>query len=257
MNLVWSPELYARHAGARLRPALELLARVPLAHAESVVDLGCGSGALFPWLRRRFPQARLVGVDVSASMLAQAATADPMAELVVADAATWRPPAPIDLIVANAALHWVPDHDRLIPDLLRHCRVLAVQVPDNFEAAAYRAIRELMDSEAWAGRLAGVAMGDNVLPPDRYLAILQRAGVVADVWQTTYQQLLDGGEPVLEWLRATTLLPVQAALGGPEIRATRAFEASLAARLRTAYPPGPDGRVRFPFRRLFFVAAAT
>jgi trans-aconitate methyltransferase len=32
-------------------------------------------------------------------------------------------------------------------------------------------------------------MGDNVLPPDRYLAILQSAGVVADLWQTTYQHV--------------------------------------------------------------------
>src|SRR5262245_34793328 len=106
----WSPDLYARHASARLRPALDLLAQVPLGPADSVVDLGCGAGALFPVLRRRFPNARLTGVDLSAAMLAKAALADPAAELEAADAATWRPETPEDLIIANAVLHWVPDH---------------------------------------------------------------------------------------------------------------------------------------------------
>ena len=254
-GLAWAPELYQRHTGARLRPALELLARVPLDGAASVVDLGCGAGALLPFLRRRFPGARLTGVDLSASMLAQAAAVGTDAMLLQADAASWRPEAPVDLIIANAVLHWLDDHPRLIHDLLSHCRVLAVQVPDNFTAPAYRAIRALMAEAAWAERLGAVRMGDHVLPPEAYLAILKAAGRAADVWQTIYQQQMAGPGAVLDWLRATTLLPVQAALGGAEAEATAAFEAALLERLRAAYPPDAGGGVLFPFRRLFFMAS--
>jgi trans-aconitate 2-methyltransferase len=255
MTLSWSPERYARHAGARLRPALDLLAHVPLEHADSVVDLGCGAGALFPALRRRFPQARLTGVDVSAAMLAGAAEADPDVELVDGDAASWRPDRPADLIVANAALHWVPDHRRLIPDLLRHCRVLAVQVPDNFASPAYRLIREVMTLPPWAERLAGIGMGDHVLPAAAYVALLREAGAAVDLWQTIYHQQLTGADAVLDWVSGTTLLPVQAALGGAGAAANLAFEAALAERLRGAYPADAGGTVLFPFQRLFFVAS--
>ncbi len=250
-SLPWAPETYHRHAGHRLRPALDLLSRVPLDRAASIVDLGCGSGALFPALRARFPGARVVGVDSSPAMLARARAGDPGgATLVEADAAAWRPGEPVDLIVANAVLHWLPGHERLVPDLLRHCRVLAVQVPDNFRAPSHRLVAELLAERT----VTGVALGNHVLPPGRYHALLRAAGAAAaDVWQTTYQQELAGPDPVLGWLRGTTLLPVAAALGPA---AMPAFEAELAARLRAAYPPDADGVTLFPFKRLFLVAAS-
>lgn len=253
----WSPEVYARHAGPRLRPAIDLLARVPLEDARSVVDLGCGSGALLPALRARFPSARLIGVDLSRPMLDRARTVDDAAELVEADAARWRPQAPVDLILANASLQWLGDHERLLPDLLRHCRVLAVQVPDNFDAPSHRLLRETMASGPWAERLAGMAMGDRILRPERYLAVLRAHGTAVDLWRTTYFQQLAGKDAVLDWLRGTALLPVQAALGGARAEATAAFERALGERLRAAYPVDWQGAVLFPFSRLFLIAQST
>ena len=46
----WDPEAYARFRDLRLRPALDLLARVPQLPAGDVVDLGCGAGAAGPAL---------------------------------------------------------------------------------------------------------------------------------------------------------------------------------------------------------------
>jgi trans-aconitate 2-methyltransferase len=66
--------------------------------------------------------------------------------------------------------------------------------------------------------------------------------------------VLEGADPVLEWVRGTTLLPVLAALGGAAGDEARAFTAEYAEALRSAYPPEPDGRTLFPFRRLFLVA---
>ena len=251
---VWDPTRYARHGDARLQPALDLLARVPLTKAARVVDLGCGAGALFPALQARFPGAELIGVDRSASMLARVRTLDHSVRLIEADAATWRAESHVDLIVANAVLHWLADHARLLPDLLRQCRVLAVQVPDNFAAPSHRLVRETMLAGAWAAELRHVTLGDQVLPAKAYAALLRRAGATWDMWRTTYFQQLDGADAVLEWLRGTTLLPVHAALGGADQPLSRAFDAALGARLRAAYPVDTSGRVVFPFRRLFFVA---
>jgi len=230
--------------------------RVPLDSADTIVDLGRGAGALSPALRGRFPQARLVGVDASPAMLASAAAAAGDVELIEADAATWRPAERVDLIIANAALQWVPAHEYLIPALLRCCAVLAVQVPDNFSAPAYRLVRETMALEPWATTLAGVRMGDQILDPEAYVELLRPVSAVVDIWQTTYYQLLGGPNAVLDWLRGTTLLPVRAALGTGS-PASAAFEQMLARRLREAYPSDDAGGTVFPFRRLFFVATSS
>lgn len=253
-SLAWSPEQYARHAGPRLRPAHDLLARVELADAACVVDLGCGTGVVFPTLRTRFPAARLIGVDRSADMLAKAAEVGAAAELIEADAALWRPEDRVDLIYSNAALQWVADHAQLVKDLLDHCRTLAVQTPNNFASPSQQLILELARESPWRDRLAGLQFGENVLRPVDYHDIVTAAGAAIDLWETTYYQQLSGTDPVLDWLRGTTLLRVHAVLGGAGSEATHAFERALAERLRAAYPPGADGLTLFPFRRLFFVA---
>lgn len=76
----WDPTQYLKFAGERLRPAIDLLDRVPLvAEPQSdlgaeitVVDLGCGAGTLTPLIQLRWPQAKHIGVDASATMLAKA-----------------------------------------------------------------------------------------------------------------------------------------------------------------------------------------
>lgn len=250
----WSPDVYARHAGPRLRPAIDLLARVPLQDARSVVDLGCGGGALFPALRNRFPQARLTGIDSSAAMLARARQVDGEAELVEADAGVWRPAAPVDLIIANASLQWIPNHETLISALLACCRCLAVQVPDNFSAPSHTLVRRTMRQPEWHDRLVGIEHGRFALPAEAYARLLDQTNAECDLWRTTYYHRLTGRNAVLDWLRGTTLLPIVAALGGAESPDARAFEAALRQELATAYPADHSGRVRFPFTRLFFVA---
>ena len=64
---VWDPAQYLRFANQRLRPALDLLAQVPLEAPARVVDLGCGAGNVTAILRERFPSAEVVGVDGSSS----------------------------------------------------------------------------------------------------------------------------------------------------------------------------------------------
>jgi trans-aconitate 2-methyltransferase len=71
-TMTWEPGQYLSFKNQRLRPALELLARIPLAAPERIVDLGCGAGNVTRYLRQRWPQAALVGVDSSAEMLATA-----------------------------------------------------------------------------------------------------------------------------------------------------------------------------------------
>ena len=252
----WDPAVYLRFGGERARPFADLLARVPVAEPRTVVDLGCGEGALTASLARRWPEASVTGVDSSHEMLAAAAAhAEPgRVEFVEGDVRTWTAHRPVDVLVSNAVLHWVPEHPRLLAAwaaVLAPGGALAVQVPGNFRAPTHALLAALCRAPRWGGRLDAVAPADDaVLEPAGYLGILAGAGLEPDVWETTYLHVLRGEDPVLGWVRSTTLRPVLGLLDAAE---AAELTADYAAALREAYPPRPDGTTVLPFRRIFAV----
>jgi trans-aconitate 2-methyltransferase len=250
----WDPTQYLAFAGHRLRPALELLGRVPVQSPQRVVDLGCGAGNVTAYLRRRWPQAALVGVDSSAEMLATAAEAQPGIAWVRADVATWVPDAPPDVIYANASLHWVEDHATLfsrLVGLLGAGGALAVQMPRNFDQPSHTLMHDAAAAGPWAARLAGLQRAVPVREPAFYYDRLAPHCKVVDLWETRYVQVLSGENPVAEFTKGSWLKPLLDALAEPE---RSAFEADYRRRVRAAYPPRPDGTTLFPFTRLFIVA---
>lgn len=248
----WDPEQYGRFADERSRPFFDLTARIGATSPRHVVDVGCGTCGLTGLLATRWPDARVDGFDSSPEMIA-AAAAVPNVSFSIGDAADWRPAGDVDVIVSNAALHWVPGHRQLMAgwaEALPPDGWLAVQVPGNQESPSHTLMRRLAESERWAPALRDLAQrADAVGSPASYAAVLLDAGLTADVWETTYLHVLTGDDPVLEWLRGTGLRPLLAALSPEQ---GQEFSAQLAAELRWAYPPGPHGTV-FPFRRVFAV----
>src|SRR5262245_48670549 len=115
--MVWDPAQYLSFGDHRLRPAIDLLQRVPLERPARVVDLGCGAGNVTAVLRRRWPEARITGVDSSPAMLDRARGSDPAVDWQLGDLRDWRPEQPVDVIYSNAALHWLGDHAAVFPRL--------------------------------------------------------------------------------------------------------------------------------------------
>jgi trans-aconitate 2-methyltransferase len=252
--LSWNPERYLAFGDQRTRPVVDLLARVPLAAAERIADLGCGPGNSTRLLVERWPEAGVTGVDSSGEMLAKARASGVRACWVEADIAVWAPDGPLDLIYSNAALQWLDDHRTLLPRLLCELRpegVLAVQMPRNFEAPSHALLRETARDGPWADRLTGLLDSAPVAAPEWYYDLLAPHADPVDIWEVQYLHVLDGDDPVLSWTRSTALRPIMQALDQEHFAA---FEAAYAARLREAYPKGADGRTLFPFRRLFIVA---
>jgi trans-aconitate 2-methyltransferase len=251
----WDPTVYTRYAGERTRPFVELLARVDARTPATVLDLGCGEGTATASLAARWPAAQVTGVDSSPEMLAAAAHHAVPGRLTftAGDVRDWQPDAPVDVVVSNAVLHWVPGHPQLLArwaGWLTAGGWLAVQVPGNFRAPTHALLAELCRSPRWAEQVADLAPpADAVLEPAGYHDVLTSAGLAADVWETTYLHVLSGPDPVLGWVRSTVLRPVLAKLGDD----AAAFTAEYAAALRSAYPARPDGTTVLPFRRIFAV----
>lgn len=249
----WDPARYGAFADERGRPFLDLLARVGAEDPRSVVDLGCGTGHLTALLAQRWPTARVTGVDSSPEMMATAPEATGL-ELVVGDLREWAGPGgdPVDVLVSNAALQWVPGHLDLLPGLVRRVAPggwLAFQVPGNFEEPSHTLRRELAAESPYAEHTRGAATPD-AHDAATYLRVLRGLGCLVDAWETTYLHVLEGPDPVFTWVSGTGARPTLEAL--PDDLRPR-FEEEFRRRLRQAYPE-EDGAVVLPFRRVFVVA---
>lgn len=251
---MWNPEQYLKFAAPRFRPAQDLLARVAVAAPATVYDLGCGAGNVTRMLAQRWPKARIVGVDDSEAMLAQAAREASGIVWQCRSIAEWTPEQPADVIYSNAALHWLSAHEALFPRLMRQLApggVLAAQMPRNFGEPSHTLIWETLRAGPWRDRLAHLVRPSPVAPPEYYYDLVAPLASEIDVWETQYLQVLEGRDPVKEWTKGTWLKQFLDALDAAD---RPAFEEDYARRLREAYPVRPDGRTLFPFRRLFLVA---
>ena len=255
MTVEWNPDIYLAFADHRFRPALDLLGRVSLESPATVVDLGCGTGTASMVMRRRWPDARIIGVDGSSEMMARARADAADIQWVEADINHWRPDAPVDLVYSNAALHWLDGHEQLFPKLIAWLAPggqLAVQMPRNYDAPGLKLVNQTALDGPWAGRLAGVVRRVPTHEPKFYYDVIAPRVERLDIWETDYVQVLNGDNPVADWTRGSWMAPLLAALDEPE---RSALDAEYRRRVAAAYPKEADGKTLFPFRRLFFVAA--
>jgi trans-aconitate 2-methyltransferase len=261
--MAWNPTQYLKFADDRRRPAIDLIARISLDAPRTIVDLGCGAGNVTRLIAERWPGARVIGIDSSPSMLATARAAsagDPRFEWIEGDIASWSAHAgdSADLVFSNAALHWIDDHATLVPRLLQAVAprgVLAVQMPDNFDAPCHVTLFETARSPRFRDRLADRVRATPVASAAAYHEWLSPAASRLDIWTTEYLHILkqaaDGEHPVVAWMSSTAMTPFTAALDGDELRA---FVADYRARVAPQYPLREDASVLFAFRRRFIVA---
>jgi len=253
--LVWNPALYRRYEDERTRPARELLACVPLESVRLAYDLGCGPGNSTELLTARFPGARVIGIDSSESMLAAARERLPQVQFELADIARWQPKTPPDLIYANAALQWVPDHELLLPRLLNALApggVLALQMPDNRDEPTHRLMRELACETPYAQAIGDVSkLRTELLTLPGYYDLLAPHAARIDIWRTIYQHPMNAPRAIVDWVRSTGLRPFVDPLP-PDLQVR--YLAEYERRIGQAYPVRADGRLLLAFPRLFIVA---
>nr|BFE83710.1 hypothetical protein GCM10020093_063110 [Planobispora longispora] len=122
----------------------------------------------------------------------------------------WRPDRPVDVIVSNAVLQWVPEHRDLLSrwvEALAPGGWLAFQVPGNFDAPSHVILRDLCRTK-WLEWLGDLVRNEPVGSPAEYLERLAALGCAVDAWETTYLHVLPGENAVLHWVSGTALRPV-------------------------------------------------
>lgn len=269
MRDTWDPTRYERFADERGAPFYDLLALVRPIPGGRAVDLGCGTGALTVELHRRVLAGETLGLDSSPAMLERAR---PLAgnglRFEQGDIATFAhsgqggavaglpgrsgPSAAggaWDLVLSNAALHWLPDHPALLAGLRRVLGAggqLAVQVPANHDHPSHVLAAELAGEDPFRRVLGGYRRLSPVEPPERYAELLDRLGFAEQhVRLQVYGHHLAGREEVVEWVRGTLLTDYQRRMPA------ELFERFLASYCERLLPLLDERRPYFyPFKRL-------
>lgn len=276
----WSARQYTTFEAERTRPIRDLLSAIPPPHLDSdiqrfgegvhtiiqthghephhermvAIDLGCGPGNSTQVLASKYPHAHVIGMDSSVDMIHAAQTRMPHIQFELADIQTWHETQKYDVILANASLQWLPDHDRLFPRLVHQLKsggTLAVQMPDNLNEPAHLLMQQVAQDANWAGKLSGCARL-TLHNATWYYQLLQPFCTHVDIWRTTYTHVLHGSVvAIVEWFKGTSLRPYLERLTLDE---QTEFLSRYEQLLSHAYPELDHGVVLLPFPRLFIVA---
>ncbi len=251
----WDPEQYLRFQGERTQPSIDLAARIPLDDPRSIIDVGCGPGSSTRVLRKRWPHADIIGIDKSEKMIQRARRDYPGQKWVVGDASTFETPSSFDIVFSNAAIHWIPQHEILLRQLFRMLKgngVLAVQVPANQESPLFRAILRVSENGKWSAYTRGREAAITYHNPAYYYSQLSSYAKDISLWETIYYHIMNSHQDLIEWYQSTAMKPFLDSLPTDESR--EEFKGEILAECKASYPLQNDGKLLYPFKRLFFTA---
>ena len=256
----WDAQAYLKFARLRELPAQELLDHIGELQPTCIYDLGCGTGIATQLLARRWPEAELTGVDSSAQMLREARCLPIKAKWQACDVRKWHADQPADVLFAAAVLHFISDHERLLPRLLENLKpsgCLAAHMPNWRDAPWYQLMLDTLEhggvgnAPLGTPQLRTLMAERSVLSLEAYYRLLAPLTTGLEIWETEHLQVVEGQSPIFDWVKVSALRPVLQALKGAD---RQRFLEQYLARVHQHYPPEPDGHTLFPFKRIFIVA---
>lgn len=254
----WSPEQYLKFGSERTQPSIDLVTKIRVDRAESVIDIGCGPGNSTQVLRLRWPHAGITGLDSSREMIEAARESFPREKWIIGDASKLDRGESYDIVFSNAVLQWIPDHGALVPrlfSLVRRGGAMAVQVPANGRSPLHRALLSVARRPEWRGFTAGCEQLIHYHGPAYYYGLLRPLASRVELWETSYYHVLSGHGALIEWYKGSGMRPFLERL--PDQSARAAFENEVLDACRPFYPVRKRGEILYPFRRLFFIAYAS
>lgn len=249
----WNADQYDKFKNERSRPFFDLMDLVPPRPGMTAVDLGCGTGALTAIFHERFRCSETVGVDNSTNMLASAPSVPGLA-FELADAADFTPESPMDVVISNSLIHWIPDHRQLLRrfiGMLKPGGRMAIQFPNN-GSHFYQQVAYELEREVPFGDFEPNPIDTNLLTLEEYAQILDGLGLRDVVVRVNvYLHHLERGDGILDWAKGT-FLTHYARVQPPDVNE----EFMDRYRRRLFERIDPDAPYLFTFRRVFLAGTA-
>jgi trans-aconitate 2-methyltransferase len=249
----WNPEQYLQFKTERTQPSIDLVSRINL-EPKSIIDIGCGPGNSTQVLVNRWPDAELGGLDKSAAMIEKARENYPRQQWIIGDGANIDANRKYDLVFSNATLQWIPGHEQLIPGLwniINENGAFAVQIPMFKNMPIHTAIETVANDEPWEFLTRGCQKLFTYHEPSFYYELLYQMTERVEIWETAYFHILNSQEAVIDFVKSTGMKPFLDSLSTDEMRL--GFEQEVLQECKKYYQIQSDGKVLFPFQRLFFI----
>lgn len=251
----WNPDLYLKYDKERLQPSIDLVARIDYNKPDKIIDIGCGPGNSTQILVNRWPDSNIVGADNSPAMIKKATEDFPNQKWILVDAGKDNINDKFDLVFSNATIQWIPNHDKLLKrfaGLLNDSGILAVQLPLFFDMPLSKSISEVAGQSKWKAATRGVDSLFTINTSAYYYDHLAKYFSEINIWTTDYYHVMESQSSILEMIRSTGLKPYLERLA--DNNEEKQFETHVLRKIKQDYPLQNNGKVLFPFKRLFFVA---
>lgn len=251
----WNADQYGKFERERTLPARDLADAIDIVNPEKIIDIGCGIGNSTEFLKMKFPNADIVGADLSEEMLESARKNHPDLKFIKLDASCdlQKLDCKYDIVFSNACIQWIPDHRQLLKNmlgLLNKGGVLAVQTPLQSKHPMHRIIKDIAKSEKWSKKLSSEREFHN-LTEEEYFDILSELSSDFRIWETVYYHRMPSHQSIIEWYKGTGLRPYLNQLSD---RDARDFEGEVLKEAGKEYSIQNSGDIIFRFPRLFFTA---
>lgn len=251
----WNPDLYLKFKSERTQPSIDLVNKINIGYQpRKIIDIGCGPGNSSQVLSTRWPHVKLVGLDNSESMIEKAKTEYPQQEWILADAADFESKTKYDIVFSNAVIQWIPNHAELIDRfgcLLTDRGVLAFQLPLFRDMPLRKAIETVAARERWKNKTNGCSELFTYHDYRYYYDLMSDKFSTIDLWITHYIHIMESTEAIIDWYRSTGLKPYLDRLKNDAERSE--YEQEVLKEILVDYPIQKNGKVLFPFKRLFVV----
>ena len=254
MSTIWNPDLYLKFQKERTQPSIDLVNRIEIENPKKIIDVGCGPGNSTEILRSRWINSEIIGIDNSDQMIEKAKKKYPYGTWKLNDAMDIDKFGKFDIVFSNAVLQWIPNHEKLIPHLLNHVAadgVLAVQVPQNQFSVLHKALIEIADENEFKEYTQDAKKILNYRTGEYYYNLLCDSVKEFYMWETTYLHILENHEDLIEWYKSTGMKPFLQSLPTEALK-TRLIN-KIYKKCKNGYKYQKDGKIIYPFNRLFFI----
>ncbi|MDC7125884.1 MAG: methyltransferase domain-containing protein [Spirochaetales bacterium] len=250
----WNPDLYLKFNKERIQPSIDLVSRIEINEPEKMIDIGCGPGNSTQILAGRWPESKLLGIDKSEAMIAKAEADFPKQKWKIFDVEAEEFNDSYNIVYSNAAIQWMGQHEQLLKklsDIVKPEGALAVQVPLFYSMPLSDSISRVATLPKWQPKTGSVDRLFTILSSSEYYDILSNLFARVEMWQTDYIHIMESHSSILEMMKSTGLKPYLEKLESESDK--KEFTETVLGEIKKDYPMQKDGKVLFPFIRLFFV----
>ncbi len=254
----WDIEQYLKFKKERTTPSVDLIARIDIDNPKKILDIGCGPGNSTYELKKRFPNAYILGIDSSLEMINDAKETYDSINFLQMDAKTELGDliCDFDIVFSNACIQWIDDHYSLIPNMFKLLKVggvLAVQLPYNHKEPVKTKLNELVTSLKWKTQIKDERQLYQ-LEENEYFKILSNLTKEFSLFQIIYYHDMPNQEAIIEWFKGSGLKPYLDMLKKED---QEEFLDDYLKIISPSYPSIDSNHTILKFPRLFFTAKKT